>query len=213
MSDDAAAGEAPENVATGLLDLAGAGKAGLFATFGGQGYPYLAELRALYGQEAAGAFIKPIVAALEAAAASDEAVAANAHPEGFALGDWCAPPPRPRCPAPHLARKQRRKPGGAPPALLTQFVRRLSRLEGTEEPSANYLASASVSYPLVGLTQLSHYVATLDKVGKTHEDMVPLFKGATGHSQVRRNSPNEYMRPRHSSQFPAVLTTQRARDG
>jgi len=100
-----------------------------------------------------------------------------------------------------------------PPALLTQIVRRLSRLEGTEEPSANYLASASVSYPLVGLTQLSHYVATLDKVGKTHEDMVPLFKGATGHSQVRRNSPNEYMRPRHSSQFPAVLTTQRARGG
>ena len=73
----------------------------------------------------------------------------------------------------------------APPALLTQIVRRLSRLEGTEEPSANYLASASVSYPLVGLTQLSHYVATLDKMGKTHEDMVPLFKGATGHSQVR----------------------------
>ena len=72
-----------------------------------------------------------------------------------------------------------------PPALLTQIVRRLSRLEGTEEPSANYLASASVSYPLVGLTQLSHYVATLDKMGKTHEDMVPLFKGATGHSQVR----------------------------
>ena len=98
MSDDAA-GEAPENVATGLLDLAGAGKAGLFATFGGQGYPYLAELRALYGQEAAGAFIKPIVAALEAAAASDEAVAANAHSEGFALGDWCAPPPPP--PLPH----------------------------------------------------------------------------------------------------------------
>ena len=64
-------------------------------------------------------------------------------------------------------------------------MRRLSRLEGTEEPSANYLASASVSYPLVGLTQLSHYVATLDKMGKTHEDMVPLFKGATGHSQVR----------------------------
>ena len=142
MSDDAAAGEAPENVATGLLDLAGAGKAGLFATFGGQGYPYLAELRALYGQEAAGAFIKPIVAALEAAAASDEAVAANAHSEGFALGDWCAPPPRPRCPIPHLARKQRRKPGGAPPALHSHelcvdypgWKARRSRLPTTSPP-------------------------------------------------------------------------------
>ncbi len=37
------------------------------------------------------------------------------------------------------------------------------------------------SYPLVGLTQLGHYVSTLAKLGKTHEEMV--FKGATGHSQ------------------------------
>ena len=53
-------------------------------------------------------------------------------------------------------------------------------LEGAA-PGADYLASASVSYPLVGLTQLAHYVATLAKLGKTHEEMV--FKGATGHSQ------------------------------
>jgi malonyl CoA-acyl carrier protein transacylase len=37
------------------------------------------------------------------------------------------------------------------------------------------------SYPLVGLTQLAHYVSTLAKLGKTHEEMA--FKGATGHSQ------------------------------
>ena len=94
-----------------------------------------------------------------------------------------APPPLPHTPPRPQAAPQSW--WRAPRALLTQIARRLSRLEGTEEPSANYLASASVSYPLVGLTQLSHYVATLDKMGKTHEDMVPLFKGATGHSQVR----------------------------
>ena len=122
--------------------MAAAGKAGLFATFGGQGYPYIAEAQKLYASEAGGAFMKPIVAALEAAAASEDATSAGCHAEGFDLTAW---------------------------------------LEGSA-PSANYLASASVSYPLVGLTQLAHYVETLAKVGKTHEEMV--FKGATGHSQV-----------------------------
>lgn len=129
-----------------LVDMGAAGKAGLFATFGGQGYPYIAEAQRLYAQDAAGAFMKPIVAALEVAAASPEAAAAGCHAEGFDLSAW---------------------------------------LEG-EPPSANYLASASVSYPLVGLTQLAHYVATLAKIGKTHEEMV--FKGATGHSQVCLNT-------------------------
>eukprot|EP01046_Picozoa_sp_COSAG06_P037331 COSAG06_NODE_4204_length_4480_cov_3.149509_3_plen_287_part_00 len=59
-------------MASGLMDQVAAGKAGLFATFGGQGYPYIAEAQELYAQDAAGAFMKPIVAALEAAAASDE---------------------------------------------------------------------------------------------------------------------------------------------
>ena len=59
-------------MASGLMDQVAAGKAGLFATFGGQGYPYIAEAQELYAHDAAGAFMKPIVAALEAAAASDE---------------------------------------------------------------------------------------------------------------------------------------------
>ncbi len=61
----------------GLLAMAASGEAGLFATFGGQGYPYIAEAQALFAEEAAGAFMKPIVAALEAAAGSEEVRAAR----------------------------------------------------------------------------------------------------------------------------------------
>ena len=75
-------------MAGGLMARAGKGQAGLFATFGGQGYAYMPEAQALWQEEAAGAFMKPIVAALEAAAASPEAMAAAAHPQGFALSEW-----------------------------------------------------------------------------------------------------------------------------
>ena len=61
----------------GLLAMAASGEAGLFATFGGQGYPYIAEAQALFAEDAAGAFMKPIVAALEAAAGSEEVRAAR----------------------------------------------------------------------------------------------------------------------------------------
>ena len=45
---------------------------GLFATFGGQGYPYLSEAQALYATEVGKAFMEPIVQALEAVAGTEE---------------------------------------------------------------------------------------------------------------------------------------------
>jgi hypothetical protein len=63
---------AGEKADGGLMRMAKDGEAGLFATFGGQGYPYISELQALFADEAVRGFMKPIVEALEAAAGSEE---------------------------------------------------------------------------------------------------------------------------------------------
>ena len=73
-------------------------------------------------------------------------------------------------------------------------------------PSASYLASAAVSYPMVGLVQMGHYMAMLGDTGKTHEELVGLFKGATGHSQgiVSAVAIARYAMPCHAMPCPAM---------
>ena len=61
---------------SGLVELATEGKAGLFATFGGQGYRYIDEARRLYAHPAAGPFVKAAATALAAEASSEEVRAA-----------------------------------------------------------------------------------------------------------------------------------------
>ena len=51
------------------------------------------------------------------------------------------------------------------------------------QPDIDYLVSAPVSFPLIGLTQLAHYVVTCRVLG-THPGTVrDRFSGTTGHSQ------------------------------
>jgi fatty acid synthase subunit beta len=51
------------------------------------------------------------------------------------------------------------------------------------QPDTDYLVSAPVSLPLIGLTQLSHYLITCRVVGAHPGQVRDLFKGTTGHSQ------------------------------
>jgi fatty acid synthase subunit beta len=51
------------------------------------------------------------------------------------------------------------------------------------QPDTDYLVSAPVSLPLIGLTQLCHYIVTCKALGAHPGEIRELFKGATGHSQ------------------------------
>lgn len=51
------------------------------------------------------------------------------------------------------------------------------------QPDTDYLVSAPVSFPLIGLTQLAHYIVTCKTLGLTPGDLRELLKGTTGHSQ------------------------------
>nr|POE78610.1 fatty acid synthase subunit beta [Quercus suber] len=50
-------------------------------------------------------------------------------------------------------------------------------------PDLDYLVSAPVSFPLIGLTQLAHYVVTCRVLGTHPGHVRDRFSGATGHSQ------------------------------
>ena len=50
-------------------------------------------------------------------------------------------------------------------------------------PDTDYLISAPVSFPLIGLVQLAHYTVTCKALGKTPGEVRERFSGATGHSQ------------------------------
>jgi malonyl CoA-acyl carrier protein transacylase len=50
-------------------------------------------------------------------------------------------------------------------------------------PGKSYLNFAPVSYPMIGLTQLTNYVACMIEMGVTQAEMLSYLKGATGHSQ------------------------------
>ena len=60
-------------------------------------------------------------------------------------------------------------------------LRWLNNPEST--PDTDYLVSAPVSFPLIGLTQLAHYVVTCRVLGTHPGHVRDRFAGATGHSQ------------------------------
>ncbi|KAL9037670.1 MAG: hypothetical protein Q9180_003588, partial [Flavoplaca navasiana] len=51
------------------------------------------------------------------------------------------------------------------------------------QPDTDYLVSAPVSLPLIGLVQLAHYTVTCRTLGLTPGDVRERFSGTTGHSQ------------------------------
>ena len=51
------------------------------------------------------------------------------------------------------------------------------------QPDTDYLVSAPVSLPLIGLVQLAHYTVTCKALGLTPGDVREHFSGTTGHSQ------------------------------
>ncbi|PYH92768.1 fatty acid synthase beta subunit [Aspergillus ellipticus CBS 707.79] len=51
------------------------------------------------------------------------------------------------------------------------------------QPDTDYLVSAPVSLPLIGLVQLAHFVVTCKVLGKTPGEVLERFSGTTGHSQ------------------------------
>ena len=51
------------------------------------------------------------------------------------------------------------------------------------QPNTDYLVSAPVSLPLIGLVQLAHYSVTCKVLGKTPGELRQGFSGTTGHSQ------------------------------
>ena len=51
------------------------------------------------------------------------------------------------------------------------------------QPDTNYLVSAPVSLPLIGLCQLAHYTVTCRALGLTPREVRERFSGTTGHSQ------------------------------
>ena len=51
------------------------------------------------------------------------------------------------------------------------------------QPDTDYLVSAPVSLPLIGLVQLAHYTVTCKALGLTPGEVRDYFSGTTGHSQ------------------------------
>ncbi|KAI5310208.1 beta subunit of fatty acid synthetase, partial [Ascosphaera atra] len=51
------------------------------------------------------------------------------------------------------------------------------------QPDTDYLVSAPISLPLIGLVQLAHYMATCKAMGKQPGDLLDRCSGTTGHSQ------------------------------
>eukprot|EP01135_Chromosphaera_perkinsii_P010233 Nk52_evm6s2062 gene=Nk52_evmTU6s2062 len=50
-------------------------------------------------------------------------------------------------------------------------------------PASNYLISAPVSFPVIGLTQLAHYFVMLKVLDMAPVDILSMLSGTTGHSQ------------------------------
>ena len=55
--------------------------------------------------------------------------------------------------------------------------------QSDSQPDLDYLVSAPVSFPLIGLVQLCHYTVTCRSLGMTPGELRSYFKGTTGHSQ------------------------------
>ena len=57
------------------------------------------------------------------------------------------------------------------------------RLAPESVPNQAYLATAPISFPIIGLISLSHYCIACKTVGRTPGEMRDLLQGVTGHSQ------------------------------
>ena len=55
--------------------------------------------------------------------------------------------------------------------------------DADSQPDTDYLVSAPVSLPLIGLVQLAHYTVTCKVLGKQPGEILESFHGTTGHSQ------------------------------
>lgn len=55
--------------------------------------------------------------------------------------------------------------------------------EPDTQPDVDYLVSAPVSLPLIGLVQLAHFTVTCKVLGKEPGEILERFSGTTGHSQ------------------------------
>lgn len=51
------------------------------------------------------------------------------------------------------------------------------------QPDIDYLVSAPVSFPLIGLVQLAHFMVTCKVLGREPGEVLERFSGTTGHSQ------------------------------
>ncbi|KAH9885879.1 fatty acid synthase beta subunit [Xylariomycetidae sp. FL2044] len=68
--------------------------------------------------------------------------------------------------------------------LFTQGLDVMKWLDNPEsEPDASYLTSAPVSFPLIGLMQVAHYIITTSILGSHPGGLRDRLSGATGHSQ------------------------------
>lgn len=131
---------------------------GLFAQFGGQGVDYFDELLNVFKNVASktGSDGRPCLARRLIDEAADALQRAVASPEAAVLG---------------LHDRGL--------SLMTW----LTTEDMGQRPPGTYLRSAPVSYPLIGLTQLVNYAATLDRLEATAGEFRGRLKGATGHSQ------------------------------
>ncbi|EEP77705.1 fatty acid synthase beta subunit dehydratase [Uncinocarpus reesii 1704] len=73
------------------------------------------------------------------------------------------------------------------PDAIKQYSKGLDILrwlhDRDSQPDTDYLVSAPVSLPLIGLVQLAHYTATCKAMGRQPGDILDRFSGTTGHSQ------------------------------
>ena len=73
------------------------------------------------------------------------------------------------------------------PAVAREHPRDLNVLEWLRDPDSTppleYLMSAPVSFPLIGLVQLAHYAVTCRVLGCTPREFLRCLCGTTGHSQ------------------------------
>ena len=132
-------------------------ESGLFAQFGGQGVDYFEELLKLFNDASKPAADgRPCLTRRLVTEVAEVLQRAVASPEAVALG-------------------LHERGFGLMDWLTTEDL--------GKRPTGQYLRSAPVSYPLIGLTQLANYAATLGRLGSSPGDFRARLKGATGHSQ------------------------------
>lgn len=77
-------------------------------------------------------------------------------------------------------------PQAAKLALHTEGLNLRDWLAGQHLPPEEYLMAAHVSFPLITLVQLAHYIAFLAETHTTHAEMVARAASSLGHSQGER---------------------------